>query len=263
MIIYALADPRTREVRYIGETIRTLVQRLSQHKRAAREKTTPPVNAWIRSIQSPLMIEIESLDSVEGMHAAEVFWIDQFRFMGARLLNVAPGGSTRTGYRHSEETKARWRKDRRGDRAGNYGNTHTAETRAELRRIATDHIAAHGHSCTGRVLSDETKRRISAARKGVSINFSDAGRETLSSSARKRWDDPKYRAAMTRPGLLNPWAKKVVLDGEVLCVQEIAYRLGVSRSTAQRRIAAANGREMTARDFAPLRRKAELKECLK
>jgi hypothetical protein len=57
--IYALVDPHTSQVRYVGRTTQTVTQRLAHHIGAAkRGKNKHPVYAWIRSLQpaQPLIV---------------------------------------------------------------------------------------------------------------------------------------------------------------------------------------------------------------
>lgn len=251
MIVYALADPETREVRYVGETARALAQRVAQHRKTSRSKTTPPVNAWLRGLGvAPLAIEIESHVNECEMHDAEAYWIEQFRAMGARLLNIAPGGLARSGFRHTEEQKAKWRAQRRGENASHYGRRHSEETKARLSAMASERVALYGNPNVGRQASEETRSRISAGRKGIRPNFSEEGKRRRAEACRRNWEKPEYRALMTRPGASNPNCSPVMVDGQSYSQNELARLLGVSRCLVQKRIAAVGGSEMTMQDFA-------------
>lgn len=195
MIVYALVDPRTSQVRYVGETVRKGSTRFAQHVRTARQQTTPPVNAWIRGLLdagiAPVMVEIEEFSEKPAMHESEVFWIEQFRAMGAALLNIAPGGSTRVGYRHSEETKAKWRRERRGERAGNYGKRRTPEQKAMFAEITRQRWKDHPHPNLGKKRSPETIEKARAGRLGWKP--SEEHKAALARGRAKRWAE--YRAA--------------------------------------------------------------------
>lgn len=60
--VYALCDPDTEQVRYIGGTIRTVQQRLGEHIGLAKTGDMRPVCIWIRSLladgKSPVAIRI-------------------------------------------------------------------------------------------------------------------------------------------------------------------------------------------------------------
>lgn len=95
-LIYALLDPETFEVRYIGKTVNPK-NRARQHLMAATGGTHTPVYCWWRSLIAanrphPVMAVIASSTS-EEWEALEVEVIAQYRQEGARLLNVADGGN--------------------------------------------------------------------------------------------------------------------------------------------------------------------------
>lgn len=90
--IYALTDPATGEIRYIGKANKPEA-RLKTHLRDAKRRSTP-VYCWLRKLAAqgaqPVMRVLEwSCDWVE----AERRLIAQHREAGARLLNVAEGGN--------------------------------------------------------------------------------------------------------------------------------------------------------------------------
>lgn len=94
--IYALVDPFTREIRYVGVTTRTLTQRLYAHKYEAkysRNKNTYK-NNWVSKIISsgelPIIILLENCD-LENWEDREKFWISIFN--NGRLTNQREGGT--------------------------------------------------------------------------------------------------------------------------------------------------------------------------
>ncbi len=87
--IYVLADPRDGEKRYVGKTVRTVPERLK------RGYDRQPVAAWLYVLATfDLDPEWEIVETVKWMEwiKAETFWIAHYRALGARLLNVTPGG---------------------------------------------------------------------------------------------------------------------------------------------------------------------------
>lgn len=132
------------------------------------------------------MVEIEAYASRDDMHAGEVYWIEQFAAIGANLLNIAPGGSSRKGYRHSEETKSRWRRERRGEAAGNFGKRRTDEQKAMFAEITRKRWQERPHPMLGKPRSPETIKKMSEARKGKPI--SEAHKAALQEGLRRRWD---------------------------------------------------------------------------
>lgn len=274
MIVYALVDPRDRSIRYVGETVRSLHARVAQHLRAANEKTTPPVNAWIRGILSsgskPVSIVIEELGCKQDMHDAEAYWIAQFRAMGADLLNIAPGGSTRTGYRHSAETRARWRAERRGERAPMFGKRRTEEQKQMFRELSLGMWDERPHPMLGKPRSEETKRRISESRRGIKPRLTPEGLERKREAARAAMRDPAKRAKMIRSGADNPASRQVVVDGVTYpTVRALAAAAGISQQKASARLKMYAGKSLTMADFTwtresrqKARRQAEYRECM-
>jgi hypothetical protein len=90
--VYALSpseNPNT--VRYIGQTSKTLDERLSQHKSTS---ASTPVALWIRSeIAKGHSIIIQALEKNAPLNDAEVRWIALFKGSGAKLLNCNRGGA--------------------------------------------------------------------------------------------------------------------------------------------------------------------------
>lgn len=91
--IYALCEPDTCEVRYVGKT-NNVQRRLSNHL-CAREGSYLPSQKWIVDLgkmgREPLLFILEWSKEWEE---SERRWISNFRKDGARLLNVAPGGAS-------------------------------------------------------------------------------------------------------------------------------------------------------------------------
>jgi hypothetical protein len=114
--IYTLSDPKTGEIRYIGQTTRKLIDRWYDHcseYKLARE--TNHKRNWIVSLKKQeLRPKIEILDIVEESNWIfwEQYWISQFKSWGYNLTNLSDGGEGNLGgtgclgYRHTEEAKA-------------------------------------------------------------------------------------------------------------------------------------------------------------
>jgi hypothetical protein len=89
--IYALIDPRSGDVRYIGKA-NDSGKRLKSHIRDSRRRTTP-VYWWIRSLaKSKLEPDVLVLSQCEDWEAEERRLIASARSRGVRLLNLADGG---------------------------------------------------------------------------------------------------------------------------------------------------------------------------
>lgn len=96
--IYALTDPRTDEVRYIGRTSK-LWQRYDNHRNPLTKDLTPKA-LWLKELRSlglyPGLIELETLPFTFTMTTKPLFtpveleryWIQSFKMLGANLTNV-------------------------------------------------------------------------------------------------------------------------------------------------------------------------------
>jgi hypothetical protein len=90
--IYALSDPITGRLRYVGKANNSK-KRLASHIRDSRRRNTP-VCCWIRALaakgQAPVLTVLELVPSAEWQDA-ERRLIAEYR-VKAKLLNVADGG---------------------------------------------------------------------------------------------------------------------------------------------------------------------------
>ena len=90
--IYGLIDPQVNQLRYIGKTTQTLAERRKSH--VVARTLHYPVNRWVKKLfdagVKPDIVEIERVE--DDWQEAEQFWISYYRFIGADLLNLAPGG---------------------------------------------------------------------------------------------------------------------------------------------------------------------------
>lgn len=90
--IYALCEPDTDRVRYIGKSDKPS-RRFDEHVK--RSKSDYPKDRWIRKIARTGRIpklEILQECSPDNWSLAEIAWIDCARVVLSDLLNVAPGG---------------------------------------------------------------------------------------------------------------------------------------------------------------------------
>lgn len=102
--IYALVDPRTDEVRYVGKAHDVTI-RLEKHISLAKYGKMDHKSNWLRSLMdvgmSPSILTLETGFGLDW-GPVEIKWIAHYRGNGAPLTNVSGGGE---GGIHSEETK--------------------------------------------------------------------------------------------------------------------------------------------------------------
>jgi group I intron endonuclease len=110
--IYALLDPITNEVRYIGKA-NNLKSRLRCHRYEAKSgKFTTRKTNWLKSLgnKEPKVEVLEMVDE-NTWQEAEKRWISELRKTNKDLTNFADGGQTSPveGKGHTEETKQKLR----------------------------------------------------------------------------------------------------------------------------------------------------------
>ena len=151
--IYGLVDPRTRELRYVGKTVRKLTVRKRQHIKGALkpsknsfDRHRPHKDYWLlkllRAKLEPEIILLELVPEV-AWQEAEQFWIEYFNFLGANLTNATDGGDGCGGWNRGQKMDPVWRKKlsearkkffNAGGKAWNDGVPPTDETKEKLRQ---------------------------------------------------------------------------------------------------------------------------------
>lgn len=158
--IYALVDPRTDEIRYVGKSTRPALRLQNQ----CNERANTHRSHWIQSVLAsglrPKQIILEELPDGADWQASERLWIAQLKAQGARLTNGTSGGD---GVRDlPPESKARIA-------AAWIGRKHRPETKAKigaasrLRRHTPERRALMRRKMSGRVIkwTDKISRALS------------------------------------------------------------------------------------------------------
>lgn len=226
--IYKLLDPNTNRIRYVGATLLSIEQRVSEHLKDARRTEPTHKRHWLKLLASqdqvPLAMLLEKTDK-HNWQTREQYWIKHFRECGEPLTNGTNGGEGLLGLRHTDSTKAKISLARLGRKA-------SEETRA---RMSESH-KGHQHA-------QETKQKISKANKGK-IRTAEQCEQF-----KKSWDknDPSRRRKTGETGKRNKGRKPSVAQREkmlaVLHSPESRTKSGATRTG--RRLSEATKRRMS------------------
>lgn len=211
--IYALSDPRTGLVRYVGKTFKAAALRLSDHLSEMRSGARTYKAQWLRGLlavgERPRLSVLEMGDG-DGWAEAERRWIASMRATGAPLTNLTDGGDGTPGRQVTPETRARMS-------AAKQGKTRSREwflavvrskrpadsdaTRAKRsatlkgRAPSPQTRAAAAAACRGKPLSPETKAKLRAASTGRKL--SPEAREKVAASKRGKPLSEAHKAAIS------------------------------------------------------------------
>lgn len=213
--IYGLYDPRDDSLRYIGKTIHPK-SRLWDHITDAKSRALANGKAqWIRELlKLDLYPELRILEKCtkDNWIEREVQWIADEIAKGTDLFNIAEGGDNPPDwagrkqtpehirkrvearkkhgtYKHSKETKKKISKNRKGK---NLGNTHTKgkPLSKEHKRKLSKALSGKNAPNYGLKMPEETKRKISEAKKGIPL--SEKHKKKLSESLKGRKLSPEH-----------------------------------------------------------------------
>lgn len=175
--LYCTCHPK--EIRYIGQTSRTMRERFSAYKTACAQHKPWPVIHWMRK-HGVDNIRWDILESPEDdfLNDREIWWINELgTFKSRRGLNATEGGGGMRG--------------RGGELHPLWGKHLTEEHRARL-----------SESLTGRVFSEEHKQRIGDAWRGRSHR--DESRAKMSKAKKEFMSNPENREHLSQYRKGNP-----------------------------------------------------------
>jgi len=190
--IYALCDPRTGAVRYVGKA-NNPAYRFRQHV-AKIGNCNAGKHRWVDELAGAgLRPTLTILEAVGGdaWQAREKFWIAHYQEFGQADLNVEEGGKAsapsvwrgkkfsldtrrrmslaKIGKKLSEETKQRMSRAKRGNKIW-LGRKHTSKTRQKMSQNN-----AHNRGMLGRKMTEEAKNKIRNSR----LHFWQSGRSAV------------------------------------------------------------------------------------
>lgn len=163
--IYALVDPFTDEIRYVGKTVKSLSSRLSNHLYNAKvTKHNKHLSNWILLLLSkgkkPLIINIETCQN-SNWKQKEKYWISFY----PNLINLTEGGDGSQGYCHSEEVREKIRQAK-------LGKKHSEDFKKQKSKFFSEIVRTENwknnisKSLKGRKATKKAKKNLSDSHKG-------------------------------------------------------------------------------------------------
>lgn len=108
IIIYALRDPRTKLIHYVGQTI-NLERRYNQHLRYSETTGTFSMADWFQSLREsgnhPEVAELEVCECATDANEREKFWIKKLIQENHPILNHASGGRSTRSSKNVDRTR--------------------------------------------------------------------------------------------------------------------------------------------------------------
>lgn len=159
--------------RYIGQTVKPLSYRLSEHAWATRRGDTVYRARWMRSVWARgaqvLIVPLESVtrdgsgDLGWLLSTKEMLWIAFGHALGLRLTNATLGGEGTLGFRHTPETRAKQSAAALGRPKSEEHRAAMSAARAGEKRgpYSEAHRAAISAAKMGHEVSEEARKKIS------------------------------------------------------------------------------------------------------
>ncbi len=165
--IYLIANIKNKK-QYVGITKFSIEERFSQHVKRGFLLTEAiqkygEQNFWIQLI--------EEVESAERAYELEMYYIKEYNTKVPNGYNITDGGDGIFGWELSEEYRKecseRVKQLHNEKKVGMYGKKHTEETKKKM----SDSLRGN-QNCLGRILSEDTKSKISSSHKGKILSES-------------------------------------------------------------------------------------------
>ena len=135
MIIYKITNKKNGKS-YIGQTIRTLKERIKEHKK----KNTSLISKAIRKygMKSFNVCILEECFTLDNLNKREMYWIKEMNTVNPNGYNLCEGGGGTLSREVSYESKLKMSKSQikrnmKGHKNPFYGMKHTNETRQKMK----------------------------------------------------------------------------------------------------------------------------------
>lgn len=172
-LVYGLYDPTTRKLRYVGQTTKTLNERLSNHLSPSGLKKHLHVACWLRGlVGAGLKPRAKVLCTAENREELDRFEIEQInsaKTHGADLTNLAVGGGVNSGFKKSSEARAKIALARKGTKLSrDTKNKIAAAMRARI--LTSEHKQRIGSAHRGKKMSQESRDKMSFAKRNHCVS---------------------------------------------------------------------------------------------
>lgn len=108
-IIYAMFDPHSGQLRYVGKSCSGLKRPKAQLNRSLKGYEKGHKANWLKSLAAsgaqPCIEVIQTFGEPKVLEKAEKYWIAYFKAMGCPLTNLTDGGDGQWGVKFTEERK--------------------------------------------------------------------------------------------------------------------------------------------------------------
>ena len=140
MIIYKATNRINGKV-YIGQTVRSLQERMAEHERHTKTAFDKALNKY-----GPEAFDVEQIDSAADMdelNQKESYWISFYDCIVPKGYNMCEGGGNTKGFHHSEDS------------------------RRKMSEAKASSYLGESNPFFGKAHSEEAKKKMSAKRKGM------------------------------------------------------------------------------------------------
>lgn len=133
MIIYKATNKKNGKI-YIGQTSRTLKERMSEHIRHNLTAFDKALQKY--GIESFTVEQIDTANSIDELNEKEKYWIAKYNSVLPNGYNMCAGGDNTLGYHHREESKQKMSTVKKGMFVGSnnpfYGKRHSEEAKHKM-----------------------------------------------------------------------------------------------------------------------------------
>jgi hypothetical protein len=234
VFIYALCDPDTGEIRYVGKA-NDVVVRYGKH---LKDKEDTYKARWIRKLtangKKPMLEILESVE-MEGWQEAEKFWIRYFRFLGMELVNTAEGGmgaiivSDEVKARKAESIRKFWLNPENKQKRSLISKAALSDP--EVRKKMSDGIRASKGSPEARELISKRSKEVASRPGAKDIRSNIAKNIWITEEARKRHSDT-LKIALAKP---EAKARQIEASRKMTATKEWREKASIAQTIAQRR----------------------------